>query len=275
MATNSQARNEDLVGSCFIVGCERSGTTLLSVVLDRHSQLAIPPETGFYKELSPRIDPTNRETLETLLSQWRRVAELGLTPHAIVDECAGDHRPAVVLRSMLALFARRRGKVHCGEKTPVHRRYVKEILSDFPNARILHIFRDGRDVALSLLETPWWNASLMAAADFWLDAVADLRSLEAQYPTRFMAVRLESLLATPAAVLAPIMTFLDLEFEPRQLDSTLSSGVVLARSLAWKGKALDALEADWPSRRRRTLSPEQAERLEARLHHQLRQLDYV
>ena len=42
-------------GRFFIVGCPRSGTTLLSVALDRHSRLCVPPETGFYDEIAPKL----------------------------------------------------------------------------------------------------------------------------------------------------------------------------------------------------------------------------
>ena len=58
---------------CFVVGCPRSGTTLLSVMLDRHSQLAMTPETSFYIEIAPRLEDPRRPPLFELLAGWSRL----------------------------------------------------------------------------------------------------------------------------------------------------------------------------------------------------------
>ncbi len=105
---------------CFVVGCPRSGTTLLSVMLDRHSQLAMTPETSFYFEIAPRLAEPERAPLHELLAGWSRLSELGLDPGDVVRRCAGRESAGDVLGAMLELYAQRRGKPHCGEKTPYH-----------------------------------------------------------------------------------------------------------------------------------------------------------
>src|SRR5262249_35211663 len=88
---------------CFVVGCSRSGTTLLSVMLDRHSQLAMTPETGFYGEIAPRLAETGPTELERHLSQWSRLPELGLEPNAVVDHCGANRAPGQVFEVILRL----------------------------------------------------------------------------------------------------------------------------------------------------------------------------
>ncbi len=228
---------------CFVVGCARSGTTLLSVLLDRHSDLAMTPETIFYGELAPSIDPSDPASVEDRLAGWRRLPELGLDARAVMQRCGSDLRPHRVFGAMLELYAERRGKPWCGEKSPMHRKFVHALARDFPEAKILHVLRDGRDVVSSLMSVPWWKGDVAQGASFWLDAVSDLERLEAALPGRFLVVDYQALVVRPAVVLERLMAFLALDFEPSQLDVTAPSGVVLERSLEWKGRALGAVDA--------------------------------
>src|SRR5262249_15875857 len=82
---------------CFVVGCSRSGTTRLSVMLDRHSRLAMTPETAFYSEIAPRLEEPGRPPLHEILAGWYRLPELGLTPQAVVARCGGREAPGEVL----------------------------------------------------------------------------------------------------------------------------------------------------------------------------------
>ena len=243
---------------CFVVGSARSGTTLLSVLLDRHSRLAMTPETVFYAEVAPLIDPSDPAGVEGVLTAWRRLPELELQPADVIERCDGDLRPHRVLRALLQLFAEARGKSWCGEKSPMHRKFVRAMLRDFPQAKVLHVLRDGRDVAASLLSAPWWTGDAAQAAAFWLDAVLDLERLEAAFPEQFLVVSYQALVSRPSATLGQVMTFLGLDFEPAQLDPALPSGVVLARSLQWKGRALQAIDAERVGRWRGLPATDQA-----------------
>ena len=229
----------------FIVGCPRSGTTLLSVLLDRHSRLCVTPETGFYDEIAPRL---------SRLHTWRRLPELGLTPEEVPTE--GN-----VLEAILDLYAKKRGKARSGEKTPQHLLHVPEILRDFPDAKIVCIIRDGRDNALSLHAMPWWRGSLRSAAKLW----AKCARLAAQYAAHdaFLLVRYEDLVADSRGVLSRVMAHLGETFEESQLDVRVSSATVLPRSLEWKGQALQPIDANEPGRRRSEATARQIAVIEA------------
>ena len=260
---------------CFVVGCERSGTTLLSVLLDRHSELAVPPETGFYTELAPVIASPSLHELETALAHWRRLPELGLEPKEVTDACEGDFRPSAVFRALLMLYASKRGKPHCGEKTPIHCGFVPRILTDFPEAIVIHILRDGRDVVASLLEAPWWTKGIEAAADRWLHSVRTLELFAPAFPGQFMVVHYERLVQAPEATLKEVMAPLKLEFQGTQLNPAKLSAVVLERSLAWKGRALAAVDGARAGRWRDRLTEEQSAFLAKRLSPQLRRMGYA
>lgn len=242
----------------FVVGCPRSGTTLLSVVLDRHSRLCVPPETGFYQELAPGLAPGTNDELLHLLRRWRRLPELGLTPEDVMNHLGTSPRTrGDVLAALLALYARSRSKPVFGEKTPQHLFHVPDILRDFPEARIFCIVRDGRDNALSLNAMPWWRGTLRSAARLWVKCAALASRFQADYPDRFFIVRYEALLHSPFGTLAPVMKQLGERFEADQLDPTIPSDVVLPRSLEWKGSALLSIEADRAGRRLRQATTRQ------------------
>lgn len=227
---------------CFVVGCSRSGTTLLSVLLDRHSLLAMTPETAFYKEIAPQMIAPTRAPLAEILARWRRLPELGLSVETVLSDYDEQCGPGALLDIILRHHARLRGKPFCGEKTPVHWRHLPSLLEDFPSAGILCIVRDGRDAALSLNAMPWWRFDLRAAAAVWLEAAKVARGYLEACPTRFMVLRYEDLVACPERTLMAAMNFIGLTFEQQQLDSSGLSGVVLPRSMQWKGRALAPID---------------------------------
>ena len=235
----------------FIVGCPRSGTTLLSVLLDRHSRLCVPPETGFFAEVAPKLPSRDAQSLLDTLRGWPRLPELNLTPGAVLRHLGGKPASiAGVLTAILELYAEAEGKARCGEKTPQHLLQVPMILQHFPRARIVCLLRDGRDVALSLRAMPWGPPTLAAAAELWKTFVRLADGFAQQHPDPFRLVYYEKLVKQPDQVLPEIMAFLGERFEPRQMQPHLSSAAVLPRSFPWKGQALGPIDPSRIGRRR-------------------------
>jgi hypothetical protein len=236
----------------FVVGCPRSGTTLLSVLLDRHSELAMTPETAFYDEIAPVMFSAGPNALRALLAGWSRLPELGLSADEVLERLPERPSRARLLGAVLAGYGAQRGKRYCGEKTPQHLWHVPQILNDFPGARVICMVRDGRDVALSLAAMPWWKEGLEAAAQMWLAAHHRRLIYEANYGQRFLSLRYEDLAAAPGPALKQVMAFLGLRFEPGQLEVKQASGVVLERTRAWKAQALGPVDPECGGRRRLT-----------------------
>ncbi|HEX3561088.1 MAG TPA: sulfotransferase [Pyrinomonadaceae bacterium] len=260
----------------FVVGCPRSGTTLLSVLLDRHTRLCVPPETAFFDEVAPWLSHGDADSLLRILRRWRRLGELNLTPEAVLGRLGcGPSAPGQVLAAILDLYAQAHGKVRCGEKTPQHLMHVPTILQLFPDARIACLLRDGREAALSMNAMPWWPPqNLVTAATLWKRCAQLMERFTRQYPARFKVWRYEDLATRPEESLSSIMEYLDERFEPTQLRPDVRSNVVLPRSMEWKGRALQAIEAGHVGRRRHEATAEQIAFLERTLRDELHSHGY-
>ncbi|HEU4803382.1 MAG TPA: sulfotransferase [Solirubrobacterales bacterium] len=136
----------------FIVGVGRSGTTMLRLMLDAHPDLAIPPETHFVPELIDAIDggatPEQAAATMTAVRQW---GDLDTDPADVVARWRQLERfeSGPALRAFYEMYAERQGKPRYGEKTPAYVKSMVKIEGALPEARFVHVIRDGRDVALS------------------------------------------------------------------------------------------------------------------------------
>lgn len=208
-----------LLPAPFIVGAPRSGTTLLRLMLDAHPALAMPPETGFLPAvlaLRSRAGPEAFLSLVTGFETWPdfglEVRDLGtalrdLTPFSLAD----------AVRAFYRLYARRFGKRLWGDKTPDYGLHLPAIQSLLPEARFIHLIRDGRDVALSL--RPLWFAPSRRMQDLarhWVQRVSTTRALGRGSPP-YLEVRFEDLVRRPADQLALLCRFLDLDYDPAML----------------------------------------------------------
>ena len=125
---------------------------------------------------------------------------------------------ADVIRCLNASYARSRGKTRYGNKTPKHVLHMPEIAELFPEARFVHIVRDGRDVALSYLSKDFGPSDVRSAADVWRARVERGRADGARLgERRYAELRYEDLLTDPEAELRTICAFLDLPFDDAML----------------------------------------------------------
>jgi hypothetical protein len=259
----------------FVVGCPRSGTTLLSVFLDRHSRLCVPPETAFLGEFARFLWLRNRAAVLKRLGDWPRIADLGLSPEEILSKVGEQPLSRrAIFAAMLDLYAERHGKPRCGEKTPRHLRYIPQIHSWFPNAKMICVLRDGRDVALSLAAMPWYRQGLRGAAQLWRSNLRLMEKAARQYPDQFLIVQYETLVSQPEATTRTVMAFLGERFEPQQLSPMTASAVVLPRSLPWKGLALGPIRTDAVHVRRAAATDADLEYLDAVLKSELARYGY-
>src|SRR5262249_20192115 len=149
----------------FIVGCPRSGTALLRDLLRSHPRLSFPGESHFIPALYRGYgDPNNEREACALASRilesaWVKAWGLALEPSAF----AGERSYAKIVSRIFEAWAEKERKPRWGDKTP---RYVVEIpllMKLFPDAKILHIIRDGRDVALSWISAGFGPRNVFTA----------------------------------------------------------------------------------------------------------------
>ena len=227
----------------FVVGCERSGTTLLTVMLGRHAAIAMMPETHFFLRVATAGADCPATHEEILRRFWKspRAEDIGLESEAIRARfmCEAPTYPQL-FRTLLELYAERWQKPLAGEKTPFHLLRVPLILRWFPEARIVCIVRDGRDVVRSILGAPWTaHRSLRRQAWKWTKCARMARQYLHDYPRQFEVVRYEDLVLDPETVLRRVNAFYGVDFDPGQLDAGGASPVVPSHERSWKANAVE------------------------------------
>ncbi|MGH9360521.1 MAG: sulfotransferase family protein [Thermoanaerobaculia bacterium] len=202
----------------IIVGVPRSGTTLLRLMLDAHPELAIPPETGFLTALAALAarGEESREAVLRAISGSPCWPDFHLDPAALARELEGiePFTAAEGARAFYRLYARRFGKARFGDKTPGYAGRLAAIESLLPEARFIHLIRDGRDVALSVRGL-WFSPgdTLERIACDWRKRVRKARAQAARC-RHYLEVRYEELVADTTSVLRRVCDFAELRFEP-------------------------------------------------------------
>ncbi len=213
-----------MAGPIFIVGVDRSGTTLLSMMLGMHSMVWIPYESHFHVAFHERYnaDPRvgevgfNRVILDEIRAQ-KYVRDWDITIPDGIDVRACSSL-ACILETFHTACAAAQGKVLWGDKTPRYIVHLDVINELFPAARFVHIVRDGRDVARSLVNMWWGPKDFASALEYWARRVELGSKMLGMLPKeRRMLIRFEDLVRAPREELQRVTTFLGIPFEERML----------------------------------------------------------
>jgi hypothetical protein len=193
----------------FLIGAERSGTTLLRLMLDGHPQIAWPCEFDYALEWPA----TRTGEWPDLVDFWSSLAESRQARQAEVAIDASLAFPDL-MRSLYEQLARRTYKPVVG--VTAHRHYER-LLKLWPNARFIYLLRDGRDVARSHVEMGW-TGNVWAAAPVWRDAEREWRRVSTFVPhENRLELRYEDLVRSPQRELTRVCAFLDLPYASEML----------------------------------------------------------
>lgn len=236
----------------FIVGVARSGTTLLRLMLDAHSQLAIPPETHFVPKLIRRCEEgaLDRARIVEFVTSHRRWPDFGLDAAEFARRIdAVDPRDGgEIARCLYRAYADAQGKPRWGDKSPPYVKRMPRLAAALPEARFIHIVRDGRDVALSLLDVSWGPETIAEGAAKWAEEIRRARRHSRRIGRgRYLEMRYEDVIADPEPRLREICEFIDLQFEPAMLDYHRSAPERMASAeleLGGKGGTITAADRE-------------------------------
>ena len=270
----------------FIVGNSRSGTTMLGRVFGRNSAFYTFGELHFFEHQIEAVAVQNRVSwprqqllvlLERLFTTERKGFFVSVTAGEFFEEASlllgemesGD--PVKVYESFLRYETERSGKKVPCEQTPRYLFFVKEILQAFPDARVINMVRDPRDVLLSQKHKwrrrmlgaknipvreairAWANYHPYTISRLWLAAV---RTADRYVDDpRFKSIRFEDLLVDPEELLRDLCAFVEVPFEESMLavqqvgsstgvDRPDRLGIEAGRAAAWRKGGLTPTEID-------------------------------
>ncbi len=217
-ASRPEGRSKEgaLAPSPFIVGAARSGTTLLRLMLDAHPDLAIPPETHFIPQAARACESApnpQRAFLETVTSS-RRWKDYGIQSDLLARRIYSvePFDLGEALRAFYKLYAERFGKPRWGDKTPPYVDRMDVIQDLLPEARFIHVVRDGRDVALSSMGLWFGPDSIEEAARRWRAVIEKARRQSRKLP-HYLEIRYEDLVSNTEPALRKVSNFVGLPWD--------------------------------------------------------------
>ncbi len=229
----------------FLVGCARSGTTLLQSLLASHPDIASFPESNFFNHLFPHSEPKRR--LLGIISRRAKprlaefLAESGHPGYQAPSFALFPHQLTTHFSNTLDQLTGQQGKTTWIEKTPSHLYHLDFIDKHIHQSKFIHIIRAGKDTVASLYDVrkkypkQWSNepASVELAVERWIQDVSI--SLQYAHAPNHCLVSYEALVASPQPILEQLCDFMGLQFTPEMLDGYASTAqrVSLARE-PWK-----------------------------------------
>lgn len=210
----------------MFVGSGRSGTTVFRNIFDSHPDLAMTHEAHFIAPMAERrsryeADGFDRNRFLDDLYKNSNFLRQDLDRSSVEAAFATDGAAtfADAVRSVFRLYAARQGKEFYGDKTPGYVNHIGLLAEIFPEAKFVHIIRDGRDVALGYMDRDEWGPSTVAeAAYYWRGRVGrGRRAGQALGPERYLEARYEDLVDDPVTTTRRVCRFLGLEYHPEML----------------------------------------------------------
>jgi hypothetical protein len=221
----------------FIVGCPRSGTTLLQRVVNAHPRLAIINQSKWIPGLLKKVthwssaDLVTGDMIPRLLKNTRLTQKLGIGPEDLEPLLATGPLPyARFVSGVFDLYGRAQAKSLVGDKTPIYVRNIRLLHRLWPEARFVHLIRDGRDVCLSTTNwkkkqarltqrfVTWRDDAVSTSAMRWLWNVRLGREAGLPLGSRlYYELRYEALVHRPADECARLCAFLGVPYDDAML----------------------------------------------------------
>ncbi|MEO1516114.1 MAG: sulfotransferase [Bacteroidota bacterium] len=212
----------------FISGVQRSGTTMLSVMLEKHPDVLMEKRSiafriiscfkSLYDVLPYNLSIDSKELLRWLVDNDSK-GRLATVIQSDLLQPSGSVNIRQLIQSSIDQKLAQEGCLLWGDKSPNIEYFANDIMLLMPKAKFLHIVRDGRAVAYSMSTRS--SRNLLLSAQKWADGnVCSLVNQQILGPDRFKIIRYEDLLTQPEKVMRSVCDFLELPFVPEMLQLT-------------------------------------------------------
>ena len=207
----------------FIGGCHRSGTTLLGAMLGGHKECLTVPESQFKTEAlrswgTPKEPEDVRAAFHRIMKHPRfKLWGMSWGPNLLPEsEKAGSYRS--LLEWVVSRYGEQVGKRGFRmwvDHTPKNMMNLYTLLNVFPDAKVIHLVRDGRAVSASVMRQDWGPNTIISAAYWWLHRIVHGLAAESAFgQDRIVRIRYEDLVARPEEVLKGLCSWLGIGYDP-------------------------------------------------------------
>lgn len=210
----------------FIVGAGRSGTTMFRLMLNSHPNIYIPPEAWFFGELLYKfsnkkvlsIDDVN--SARSIITSNVRWPDWNCSNEKL--DVALDFKSPPTIRELIeSVFfncSKLGDKKIWGEKSPRHSYLISQMLEIFPDAKFIHVIRDGRDSCISIYNRGWWDRSFPRICEHWSSCVKAAIKGRSFPAGQYFEIRYEDLVSNPKEILEKVCIFLNIKFYSKMID---------------------------------------------------------
>ncbi len=243
----------------FIIGLLRTGTKLIQNILQNapYTHCKISPETGFLGHfISPGVrhkmkrigDMSDEANVDKLVDQmysgdfggtyWRQLKRgaLGIDKRTFRQEILNsDRSDKGIYEVILRIHTNSNNNLILGDKAPGNLYHVPTLLEWFPEAKIIHTFRDPRAILASELRkrtikrpstfhhikptNPFYSFVIVLHVTItWLYAVRLHQKYKKRYPQNYYLSRFEDIISEPDQYIRKLCEFLDIEFDSQMLN---------------------------------------------------------
>jgi len=292
--------NTNYLSPIFIIGNPRSGTSMFRLMLTSHQNLAIAPESGFMlwwkNKYSDWSDKDNTSRLDEFISDLftSRRFEYWELNESEVKSFIQKKQPdsySELIALVYMFWAKKIDKEGAiwGDKNNYYLNHISELIELYPDARFIHIIRDGRDVATSYMKlseiknkvhlAPNLPDEINVIAKEWSSNISTiLSSLSKLDDNQYTEIRYEDLISDPEKELQRICDFLNLVFDNDMLEFNeynRKHELEPKDYMSWKAETYKKLNSKAVGRWKSILTAEQIEIFETIAKEPLNRFNYL
>lgn len=215
----------------FIVGCPRSGTTLLQQILDSNPEVIIPLEARFITLLKARYfkkKKWNNNDINEFVDELYKDLQFSLYWNVDRKQLTNTFQSIpkekisflLLCKIVYLCFQTNTTKTNIlliGDKKPLHSILIPEIIEMLPEAKFIHIVRDYRAQILSMKK--WFlKAGIIGLSQQWVSQNNFIEKQKEKKTSQFYTIRYEDLVKVPEEYTQKITSFLGLKYTPNMLN---------------------------------------------------------
>jgi len=223
----------------FIGGCPRSGTSLMRAIIGSHPDVAIFQwdlllYTYFYDKFK-NVDLTNVSNIHQLINDifstaQLKICDIALDKQVVLERIAGEKHltTGTIFRLFLEEYAKQVGRPRWGLKTPGNEFFADAIFADFPNAKMIYMVRDPRDVTTSIpfgRSRPFSHS--LGIIRRWRKSVEQSQRNEHLHSGSYITVRYEDLVTDTESIVRQVCEVVQLPFDSEML--------TMSGHIGWRG----------------------------------------